>query len=154
MGAQADHGSRHAHRGDDDGPFRCPAAGTTVTIDVPGGAVTGAYETTDPANLVLCRIVTSAEESKSLLYNFYDAFGLPEGTACHGERLPKSRQACRTTLLQSARGHSTPIARRGGERFSPIRFSLTGAAEDCDAPAERLVRQCVAPPSENRSSLS
>jgi len=57
----------------DDGPFRCPAAGTTVTLDVPAGAVTGAYTATDPADPVLCRIVTTAGESKSLLYNFYDA---------------------------------------------------------------------------------
>ena len=35
--------------------------------------MTGAYEATDPADPVLCRIVTSAGESKSLLYNFYDA---------------------------------------------------------------------------------
>ena len=60
----------------DDGPFRCPAPGTTVTLDVPAGAVTGAYETTDPADPVLCRIVTTAGESKSLLYNFYDAGSL------------------------------------------------------------------------------
>jgi hypothetical protein len=60
----------------DDGPFRCPARGTTVTLDVPAGAVTGAYEATDPADPVLCRIVTSAGESKSLLYNFYDAGSL------------------------------------------------------------------------------
>jgi hypothetical protein len=57
----------------DDGPFRCPTAGTTVTLDVPAGAVTGVYETTDSADPVLCRIVTTAGESKSLLYNFYDA---------------------------------------------------------------------------------
>jgi len=60
----------------DDGPFRCPSAGTTVTLDVPTGAVTGAYEATDPADPVLCRIVTSAGESRSLLYNFYDAASL------------------------------------------------------------------------------
>ena len=60
----------------DDGPFRCPTPGTTVTLDVPAGAVTGAYEATDPADPVLCRIVTTAGERKSLLYNFYDAGSL------------------------------------------------------------------------------
>ncbi len=57
----------------DDGPFHCPERGTTVTLDVPAGAVTGAYATADPADPVLCRIVTTAGESRSLLYNFYDA---------------------------------------------------------------------------------
>ncbi len=57
----------------DDGPFHCPAPGTAVTLDVPAGAVTGAYGATDPADPVLCRIVTSAGETKSLLYDFYDA---------------------------------------------------------------------------------
>jgi Caspase domain len=60
----------------DDGPFHCPAPGTTVTLDVPAGAVTGAYETTDPSDPVICRIVTTGGESKSLLYNFYDAGSL------------------------------------------------------------------------------
>jgi hypothetical protein len=60
----------------DDGPFHCPTAGTTVTLDVPAGAVTGAYAATDPTDPVLCRIVTTAGESKSLLYNFYDAGSL------------------------------------------------------------------------------
>jgi hypothetical protein len=60
----------------DEGPFHCPTPGTTVTLDVPAGAVRGTYETTDPADPVLCRIVTSDGESKSLLYNFYDAGSL------------------------------------------------------------------------------
>jgi hypothetical protein len=60
----------------DDGPFHCPAPGTTVTLAVPTGAVTGAYAMTDPADPVLCRIVTTAGESKSLLYNFYDVGSL------------------------------------------------------------------------------
>ena len=57
----------------DDGPFHCPSSGTTVTLDVTAGAVTGTYQATDPADPVLCRIVTSAGESKSLLYNLYNA---------------------------------------------------------------------------------
>ena len=56
----------------DPGPFHCPAAGTTITLDVVGGSVKGVYQASDPADPALCRIVTSAGETRTLLYNFFD----------------------------------------------------------------------------------
>jgi uncharacterized caspase-like protein len=56
----------------DDAPFHCPAAGTTITLDVLGGSVKGVYQANDPADPALCRIVTSAGETRTLLYNFFD----------------------------------------------------------------------------------
>jgi hypothetical protein len=56
----------------DDGPFHCPAAGTTITLDVLGGSVKGVYQASDPADPALCRIVTSTGETRTLLYNFFD----------------------------------------------------------------------------------
>jgi hypothetical protein len=56
----------------DDGQFHCPATGTTITLDVLGASVKGVYQAGDPADPALCRIVTSAGETRTLLYNFFD----------------------------------------------------------------------------------
>ena len=56
----------------DDGPFHCPAAGTTITLEVRGGSVKGVYQASDPGDPALCRIVTSAGDTRTLLYNFFD----------------------------------------------------------------------------------
>ena len=104
----------------DDGPFHCPAAGTTVTLDVPAGAVTGAYEATDPADPVLCRIVTTAGESKSLLYNFYDAGSLfgpgrdpkREWMTCCPSMPIKSASKCTTASIAGFRKPGSGLASR------------------------------------------
>jgi hypothetical protein len=57
---------------DGDRPFHCPSPGSTVALAVAGGTVTGTYQVADQADPVLCRIVTSAGETKDLVYNFFD----------------------------------------------------------------------------------
>jgi hypothetical protein len=56
----------------DEGPFHCPRAGTKVTFDLTGGALTGSYRPSDPADPAVCRLVLSNGDTKELLYNFYD----------------------------------------------------------------------------------
>src|SRR5271155_4121764 len=65
---------------------------------------------------------------------------------------PDRHPRCPGAPPAKVRGHPTPIApATGGERFSPTRFSLTGA----DPAAETTRRGlCAAPPSEKRYTLS
>jgi hypothetical protein len=60
-----------------------------------------------------------------------------------GEWLPTAARDVQTAHSQASRGHPTPIAPAAGERFSPIRFSLTGAAPDYGALSGRLVRRAA-----------
>jgi hypothetical protein len=56
----------------DEGPFRCPRAGTKVTLDLAAGALTGTYRSSEPTDPAVCRIITSTGDTKAFLYNFYD----------------------------------------------------------------------------------
>jgi hypothetical protein len=54
---------------------------------------------------------------------------------------PALASSVSTAHRRCIRGHSTPIALAPGQRFSPIRFSLTGAEPTYRIFAERLVRR-------------
>ena len=56
----------------DEGPFHCPRAGTKVALDLTSGALTGTYQSSEPADPAVCRIILSSGDTKALLYNFYD----------------------------------------------------------------------------------
>jgi hypothetical protein len=52
-------------------PF-CPKPGTTITLQEPGGTVTGTYQPVDPTDPALCRVSNSIGQVQGLLYNLYD----------------------------------------------------------------------------------
>jgi hypothetical protein len=51
----------------------CPKPGTPVTLVEAGQSVRGSYQTVDHADPALCSIVTAAGETRTLLFNLYDA---------------------------------------------------------------------------------